>query len=233
MFRVRSISKKLYIAPVLVFVIVFAALMWAGCASRPEPKPAMSAQGVRTVLIMDFVDAAKVYGPDQGVRSPVSSQAFITGPVDKDACQFMTSQMLNFIGEKTDFVPVPFEDAQGALSQLLAENGTNLLSADKVCDLGRAIGVDAVVVGHVYRFQERVGTSYSVDTPASVAFDVHMLRVADQGFIWSCRYDETQKALSDNLLDFSKFIKRGGAWVTARKLASLGLNKALSSFPKP
>lgn len=231
MLRIRPVTEKLGLAPVLLLIFALSVLFWAGCASGPEPKPAASGAGVRTILVMDFVNVAEIHGEDQGVRSPVSSQAFVTGPVEKDACQFMTRQIMNHISEKTEYVPVPYEDAQGALA--VSNNGSNLLTAGQICKVGRDLGVDAVVAGHVYRFKDRVGAAYSVDEPASVAFDVHMLRVEDQAFLWSLRYDETQKALSDNLLDISKFFKRGASWVTAHRLASSGLEEGLQSFPKP
>ena len=215
------------LAPMLI-------LLWAGCASSPTPTPApVNAEGIRTVLVLPFVNMAGLYGQDEGVRSPISGQAFVTGPVSEDSCSYMTQKMMVFLGERTNFVPVPFEDAEGALAEVIGNGNIIILSRDMVCEVGRKMGVDGVVAGHVYRFRDRVGKSFSVDTPASVAFDVHLLRVSEKDIVWSGRYDETQKALSDNLFDFSKFVKRGGAWVTAEKLAASGLDKALETFPKP
>ncbi|MBI9075992.1 MAG: hypothetical protein JEZ02_11315 [Desulfatibacillum sp.] len=219
-------------AVVRIALLSMLVLLWAGCASSPPP-PSVSSEGIRTVLVLPFVDMAGLYGLDEGVRSPISGQAFVTGPVAEDSCDFMTQKMMVFLGEQTTFVPVPFEDAQGALAEVMNSRNTGILSRDMVCEVGRKLGVDGVIAGHVYRFRDRVGKSFSVDSPASVAFDVHLLKVSEKNIIWSGRYDETQKALSDNLLDFNKFVKRGGAWVTAQKLATAGLDKALETFPKP
>ena len=45
--------------------------------------------------------------------------------------------------------------------------------------------------------------------------------------MWKGKYDETQKSLSENLLDASKFFKGGGKWVTAENLAEMGLTEML------
>ncbi len=228
-----SVIRKRPNAAVLAAIAFVAFWAWAGCASAPAPKPAADASMVKTVLVLPFTDMSLVYGLDQGVRSPISGQAFITGPVEADACQFLTEKVTRFLGEQSPFTPVPYEDAQGAIAQVLNQKHSSMLSMESVCQVGQSLGVDGIVVGHVYRFRDRVGKAYSVDTPASVAFDVHLVRVNEKRILWSGRYDETQKALSDNLLHFPKFIKRGGAWVTAQKLASTGLDKALENFPKP
>ncbi|ACL04769.1 conserved hypothetical protein [Desulfatibacillum aliphaticivorans] len=224
-------GRKRPIAAACVALTVAAVLFWAGCASTP-PAPTANAEGIKTVLVLPFVDMAELYGPDEGVRSPISGQAFETGPVEEGACLYMTQQMFTFLEEKTGFTPIPFEDAEGVLEEVMNAHNSIILSRQMVCEVGQRMGVDGVAAGHVYRFRNRVGKAFSVDTPASVAFDVHLLQVSQQKILWSGRYDETQKALSDNLFDFSKFIKRGGAWVTAEKLAAGGLDKALETFPK-
>ena len=225
-------GRKRPVAAACVVLMSMAVLFWAGCASTP-PAPAASAEGMQTVLVLPFVDMAALYGPDQGVRSPISGQAFVTGPTGEGACSFMTQQMLTFLGEKTTFTPVPFEDAEAVLEEVMSAHNSIMRTREMVCEVGRRMGVDGVVAGHVYRFRNRVGKAFSVDTPASVAFDVHLLQVSEKKILWSGRCDETQKALSDNLFDFNKFVKRGFAWVTAEKLAADGLDKALETFPKP
>ena len=40
-------------------------------------------------------------------------------------------------------------------------------------------------------------------------------------------FDETQKALTDNLLDLNKFVQRKGEWVEADVLAKEGIEAGL------
>lgn len=229
--KVIKIFRPRLTAVFIIMTLVATGFVMAGCATQAVDKAQVSGEGIRTVLVLRFVDMAALYGHNQGVRSPISGQAFVTGPVEDKACDFLTGRIMGFLKDKTKYVPVPYEDAQGAVTQVADQNAGDVMSAKSVLAIGRKLGVDAVAAGHVYRFRERVGKGYSVDTPASVAFDLTLLRVSDGRILWSGRYDETQRPLSENLFDFSKFIKRGGAWVTAEQLASAGLEQALSSFP--
>ncbi len=78
-----------------------------------------------------------------------------------------------------------------------------------MADRGRRHGADGVLVGFVYRYKERVGKAYGVESPASVAFDIHLIRVADGRTIWSAHFDETQQSLGDNLFKLGSFSLAG------------------------
>ncbi len=93
--------------------------------------------------------------------------------------------------------------------------------------------VDAVLMGYIFRFRERVGTSYAIESPASVAFSILLIKKDDGRVIWHSRYEETQEALLSNLLTLGKFIKRRARWVTARELAADALEDMLSTFQRP
>jgi hypothetical protein len=70
-----------------------------------------------------------------------------------------------------------------------------------------------------------------VDKPASVAFDLHLVRVRDGRVAWTGKFDETQRPLSDNLLKIGTFFKRGAKWLTAEELASAGMGETLTALP--
>ena len=97
--------------------------------------------------------------------------------------------------------------------------------------MGGELDAYAVVIGGVYRFEQRLGSALGVEKPASVAFDTHLVRVKDKKVIWSGRFDETQHSLSENLLKASTFIKGGGHWVTVEKLTAIGVASILRTFP--
>ena len=97
--------------------------------------------------------------------------------------------------------------------------------------IGTELKAHAVVIGGVYRFEQRIGSALGVQRPASVAFDAHLVRVADRKVLWSGRFDETQRSLSENLLKADTFVKGGGQWVMVEKLASIGVETVLRTFP--
>lgn len=97
--------------------------------------------------------------------------------------------------------------------------------------IGRELGVYAVVIGGVYRFEQRQGSALGVESPASAAFDAHLVRVADKKVTWSGRFDETQHSLSENALKITSFLKGGAQWVTVERWAEIGVESILRTFP--
>ncbi len=98
---------------------------------------------------------------------------------------------------------------------------------------GRAAKTDLVLAGYIFRFKQRIGTHYSVQSPASVAFGIHLINVADGSSIWYGHYDETQQSLSENLFRLRLFFKRKLQWITAEDMAIAALDELLETFPGP
>lgn len=98
-------------------------------------------------------------------------------------------------------------------------------------DVGRELGADGIVTGYLYRFRERKGEPYAAEQPASVAFEIHLHRVADGVLVWRGSFDKTQGALMEDLLQIPSFYREKGRWVTAEELAEEGLEKVLKTFP--
>lgn len=98
-------------------------------------------------------------------------------------------------------------------------------------DVGSELGADGVVVGYVYRFRERKGVAYSAEQPASVTFEIHLLRVSDGALVWRGFFDKTQSSLMEDLFQMSSFFRGKGRWVTAKELMGEGLEAILKTFP--
>ena len=96
---------------------------------------------------------------------------------------------------------------------------------------GLSLDVDAVVLGYIYRFSQRVGTRYSAEFPASVAFDIYLIDVETGRILWRGNFDETQRPLSEDLFQVGTFIKRKGGWITAKEMAHSALDKIFLTFP--
>ena len=98
-------------------------------------------------------------------------------------------------------------------------------------EVGKAFEADAILAGYIYRWREREGTDYAVDRPASVAFDLQLIRPTDGAVLWKMKFDKAQQSLSENILDLKTFLDGRGRWMTVEKLAMLGLRKALGDMP--
>ncbi len=96
--------------------------------------------------------------------------------------------------------------------------------------VGRCLGVDLLVVPQLMEWRERDGGEMGVVMPASVAMDFFILDVNNESLVSRSHFDETQAALTSNLLEAGKFIKRKGKWIPAKDLAKEGMEKAIKEL---
>jgi len=84
--------------------------------------------------------------------------------------------------------------------------------------LAGKLGARFVVLGALVRFRQREGSALGVTSPASVAYQVALVRAADQAILGTDRFDYTQQSLSENLLDLPRFLKAGGRWMSREEI---------------
>jgi hypothetical protein len=96
--------------------------------------------------------------------------------------------------------------------------------------LGQSLGVDHIMVGLVWRYQERVGSAMGATEPASVAFTLFVVEVSSKTLVWNGSFDKTQTSLSENLFDTPMFMKKGMKWLTVEELSSYGIEKILDKL---
>jgi len=100
----------------------------------------------------------------------------------------------------------------------------------RVRQIGEMVFADAVMVGRLERFRERVGDDWGVKSPASVAFVLDLVDVRRGDVIWSARFDETQKALTENIFALGDISQRGVRWLSAEQLTVTGVKKAVGQL---
>lgn len=96
--------------------------------------------------------------------------------------------------------------------------------------LGELVYADAVISGRVLRYRERVGEEWGAKSPASVALILDLWDTRRGDLVWSGRFDETQKALSENIFSLGEFAQRGAKWLKAEELAQEGIKKAVGQL---
>lgn len=96
--------------------------------------------------------------------------------------------------------------------------------------VGEMVYADAVITGTVLRFRERVGEEWGAKSPASVAFTLELVDVRRGDIVWSARFDETQKSLSENLMGVFQIGERGLRWLNAEELSSEGVKQAVAQL---
>jgi len=186
----------------------------------------------KKILFVPFSDANNISGFATDTRCPVCGRVFVTGEVAEGAADFLSNQSVSWLKGHTGYHLVIDRRQTSSTVSLHAVDQAAGDARKSLVDKGRENDADVVLTGFVYRFRERVGKGYGAESPASVAFGMHLIRVTDGGTIWSAHFDETQQSLGENLFQLGTFISRGGRWVTAEELALSGLKKIFEKFPK-
>jgi hypothetical protein len=92
-------------------------------------------------------------------------------------------------------------------------------------------GSDAVVMGTVYRFRDRSGEAMGSTRPASVGFEVRIVSAPAGNLLWVGAFDQTQVALSENVLKAPQYPGGGTRWLTAEEFARWGAGLVVNQVP--
>jgi hypothetical protein len=95
----------------------------------------------------------------------------------------------------------------------------------------RDFGATAILFGDVSRWRERGGERYGSSSPASVAFNVGLYSAPGVHRLWTSKFDETQRPLSEHLLNARRYPGGGTRWLTAFELAKWGVEAATDTIP--
>jgi hypothetical protein len=166
-------------------------------------------------------------GEEAGVlRNPISGAVYMAEPIPADVPDKMTTKLFNLLRNYEGYELVDL-DKEAGISASLLSSGQGMSDIDTFKRIGHEFSAETVMVGYIYRWQERKGTDYSADRPASTAFDLYLLRAEDGAVLWKGKFDKTQAPLSENILDARTFFKGKGKWMTVETLADLGLSDIL------
>jgi len=102
--------------------------------------------------------------------------------------------------------------------------------AARLRQIGQGVYADAVLTGRVQRYRERVGDEWGAKSPASVAFVLDLVDVRRGDVIWTARFDETQKSLSENIFALGDIGQRGVRWLSAEQLTQEGVKKSIAQL---
>lgn len=209
---------------------VLLGLTAAACRSTPVTARSVSpAAGVNTIVLIPFTDLTEVFGESGLIPCPLNPKYFEAGTTQSGADRKMTELTFRHLVQTREFDTALWNRK---LAEIPLDRGRFNREREFVTRVGRESGADAVLVGYLYRFRQRLGENYSAETPAAVAFSLHLVRTDDGRDLWYGFFEETQQALSENLFRLPLFIERGASWQTAEELAQYGLNEMWKTFPQ-
>lgn len=202
--------------PAVITTLALSLLLLTGCAgSKKAPAPAPAADHL-TIIVL-----------------PVETLVSSDDQTNLERAQQLTrgaetmNRLLTEHFAEMDNVKVITADQHESLGESYRKS-----RAEQAREIGQRLAGDAVLITTVNRFVERVGSDYSAEQPASVAFDFKLMAVKSGRTICSGYFDESQKSLFENLLSFSGAAKRKFKWITAADLAAEGIRQRFEACPQ-
>ena len=161
--------------------------------------------------------------------APAQSVPFGTSPAVRSPEKEAPENLARFIYSAMVSLP----NWQIVSDSEVREVGTSLPPSDgaaRLTRIGEMVYADAVMMGRVQRYRERVGDEWGAKSPASVSFLLELIDVRRGDVVWSARFDETQKSLSENLFAVGDIGQRGVRWLSADQLVQEGVKKAIGQL---
>ncbi len=218
--------RGIFLAALLcIFVFLSACKHHVKDAETEERQPVSG-----KLLVLPFRNLSELYGKNKNARCPICGKVFITGEVSGGATGFLSDELMSMLRQGKYYKKVVASESQWGAADLMSESNRSLTEFELLLAAGRAASADALMVGYLYRFQQRIGSRISVESPASVAFGIHLIDVKTGRQLWEGHFDETQRSLSENLFKLDTFIKRKASWITAEEMAVSGLKEMLRTL---
>lgn len=202
----------------ILIVVLFCSLFFSACSGKmgdQTEEKAVTLQPLTGIIVMPTVITKEALGTmGKGSSSALNRGAgFVDGVI---ASELGKNVKVHIVTER-QLDALLTDAAGGRLAQMKA--------------LGAKLDSNAVLDITVTRFHERDGSDLSVNSPASAAFQMVLTQVDSGMVLWAASFDETQEALSSNLLSLGKARNRGFKWITVEELVSQGVKERLADCP--
>ena len=198
----------------------------SACAAESEPVPFE----VQRIGVMTFFKGS--YGSDitSSITCPVCDLTFDPENLTPDCDRILTGFARDLLETRYGDKVIPTVDVMRAYRQMPKDEFKDT-PVDLTKRVGKALSANAMIVGTVWKYRDRRGGTRAVESPASVAFAVHLLEVETGNILWSKAFAETQRSLSENILKAPAFFARGAKWLSADELARFGMEEIFKAFP--
>ena len=203
----------------IILVFICCSSLLFGCGGKvqeiAEVAPSQPAQ-INCIAVLPV--ASVVHGQAVPIYLP-------KGGSERQGVQAMNEILSDELGgkDKIRFFGIDQVDS------LTLTGGENQLTLARM--VGEKMNCNGVLESTVRRFKERVGGRYSIETPASVAFAMRLISIDSGRVVWSAKFDESQKSVMENILEWNKANTRGFTWITAEELMREGIKSKFASSP--
>ena len=210
-----------------LFLVIFLTL---SITAQAVEKNAESVRSPMRMAVISFQPLIPAKGQGNTVICPLCGTVYSSGTILNESEKIVEEVFVDKLHELKEIELIPSDKVQRVYKRVASESlkGPLLNIFKKV---GRELGADVLAVGYVYRYTEREGYNYSAEHPASIFFEIHLIKTIDGSIIWRGFFDKTQKSLMEDVFQISSFVRGGGKWMTARQLTEQGMNEIFKTFP--
>ena len=214
---------RLMMAKILSFVL----LMALGCSFTPgnlqsSHSTDLAVRKIRRIAVLPPV----LVSPERNPKGPFTpSSTPERGAPEREATEVFAKLLYSAMASMPTWQIVSEAEVREIAQSVKATS-----DAARVKQMGEGVYADAVISARILRFRERIGEDWGVKSSASVAFVLDLVDVRRGDVVWSARFDETQKSLSENLLAIGDIGQRGVRWLTAEQLMHEGIKKAAAQL---
>lgn len=203
------------------------------CAASAQAAEGKTQTGVNAnrIAVMSFQSLAAEENGGNTVFCPICGIGSSSGKIQEGSDKIVEEIFVDRLKKVKGIELIPSEKVQSIYKRISSEKLKGPL-IDNLTKVGKELGADYIVTGFVYRYVERVGYKYSSERPASVTFEIHLVKTADGSVVWRGYFDKTQKSLMEDIFQIASFFKGGAKWVTVRQLTEQGMDEVFESFPK-
>lgn len=195
-----------------------------------QPQTVRSGQQVKRIAVMPFFKGRCDPNIKGNLDCPVSELFFDPNKVFPDSDRILTGHVQKALQKRHGQEVIPLAKVM-EVYEGIPKDGEKETLRTLGQGLGKALEANFIVVGTVWRYRKRIEDSEGGETPASVAFAISLIDVATGKILWKRNFDESQRPLSDNVLDARAFFKKGAKWLSADELAGYGVNEIFETFP--
>ncbi len=114
-------------------------------------------------------------------------------------------------------------DAAGIQGRLIPRQVAMLVAEE--------FGADALLMGRITRLRERQGTGAGATRGATISFQADLFGAPGGARLWTGNVDETQRPLSENVLDASRYPGGGSRWLSAEEMLRWGAEQVVIEIP--
>ena len=212
-------------APGMAGAFVLISGLLSACSFGPGNIHTQHSSDIETRKIRRIAVIPPAAGSDRKARVPFTSSVPDAKPSEREAPDLLAHQIYSAMIALPGWQIVSEREVEDVGQTLGSSTG-----GARVRRLGELVYADAVITAQLQRYRERIGNEAGVKSPASVAFVIDVVDLRRGDIVWSGRFDETQKALSENILGIGEIGQRGIRWLSADQLMFEGVKKAVNQL---